>query len=55
MTQVAKDAGLSRESLHRALSHEGNPSFSTILSGLGAVGRQESVTAATAFASQKTP
>lgn len=31
MTQVAKDAGLSRESLYRALSAEGNPSFATIL------------------------
>jgi len=29
MTQVAKDAGLSRESLYRALSADGNPSFST--------------------------
>ncbi len=27
MSQVAKDAGLSRESLYRALSAEGNPSF----------------------------
>jgi transcriptional regulator with XRE-family HTH domain len=31
MTQVAKDAGLSRESLYRALSAEGNPSFATVL------------------------
>lgn len=31
MTQVAKDAGLSRESLYRALSVEGNPSFATVL------------------------
>ena len=31
MTQVAKDAGLSRESLYRALSVDGNPSFATIL------------------------
>jgi probable addiction module antidote protein len=27
MTQVAKEAGLSRESLYRALSENGNPSF----------------------------
>ncbi len=27
MTQVARDAGLSRESLHRALSEDGNPTF----------------------------
>ena len=31
MSQVARDAGLSRESLYRALSGEGNPSFATVL------------------------
>jgi probable addiction module antidote protein len=31
MTQMAKDAGLSRESLYRALSADGNPSFATVL------------------------
>lgn len=46
MTQVAKDAGLSRESLYRALSHEGNPSLSTILKVLGAVGLKLSVSVA---------
>lgn len=30
MSQVAKHAGLSRESLYRALSAEGNPSFATV-------------------------
>ena len=30
MSQVAKDAGLSRESLYRALSADGNPSFATV-------------------------
>ena len=29
MTQVARDAGLSRESLYKALSENGNPSFAT--------------------------
>ena len=43
MTQVAKDAGLSRESLYRALSEEGNPSLGTILKVLGAVGLKLSV------------
>ncbi len=38
MTQVAKDAGLSRESLYRALSVEGNPSFATILKVARALG-----------------
>lgn len=38
MTQVAKDAGLSRESLYRALSIDGNPSLATILKVLQALG-----------------
>ena len=38
MTQVAKDAGLSRESLYRALSADGNPSFSTVLKVAKALG-----------------
>lgn len=38
MTQVAKDAGLSRESLYRALSAEGNPSFATVLKVTRALG-----------------
>ncbi len=31
MAQVAKEAGLSRESLYKALSENGNPSFATVL------------------------
>ena len=38
MTQVAKDAGLSRESLYRALSAGGNPSFATVLKVAKALG-----------------
>jgi len=38
MTQVAKDAGLSRESLYRALSTDGNPSFATVLKVARALG-----------------
>lgn len=38
MSQVAKDAGLSRESLYRALSEDGNPSFATILKVARALG-----------------
>ena len=37
MTQVAQDAGLSRESLYKALSFEGNPSFDTIMRVLRAL------------------
>jgi probable addiction module antidote protein len=38
MTQVARDTGLSRESLYKALSGERNPSFGTILKVTGALG-----------------
>ncbi len=38
MTQLAKDTGLGRESLYKALSGEGNPSFSTILKVMRALG-----------------
>lgn len=38
MTQVARDAGLSRESLYRALSGEGNPEFGIILKVIRALG-----------------
>jgi probable addiction module antidote protein len=38
MTQVAKDAGLSRESLYRALSVDGNPSFATVIKVARALG-----------------
>lgn len=38
MTQLANDSGLGRESLYKALSGEGNPSFATILKVLSALG-----------------
>jgi len=38
MAQVAKDAGLSRESLYRALSINGNPSLATVLKVAKALG-----------------
>jgi len=38
MTQVARDAGLSRESLYKALSGERTPSFDTILKVIKALG-----------------
>jgi probable addiction module antidote protein len=38
MTEIAREAGLSRESLYRALSAEGNPSFATILKVTKALG-----------------
>jgi probable addiction module antidote protein len=38
MTQVARDAGLSRESLYKALSGERSPDFDTIIKVIGALG-----------------
>jgi probable addiction module antidote protein len=38
MSQVARDAGLSRESLYKALSGERSPSFDTILKVVEALG-----------------
>lgn len=38
MTQVAKETGLSRESLYRALSADGNPSFVKVLKVMRALG-----------------
>ena len=38
MSQVARDAGLSRESLYKALSGERSPSFDTVLKVVSALG-----------------
>jgi probable addiction module antidote protein len=38
MTQAARDAGLGRESLYKALSSEGNPELATVLRVLQALG-----------------
>lgn len=38
MTEVAVAAGLSRESLYKSLSADGNPSFGTVLKVLRALG-----------------
>jgi len=38
MSQVARDSGLSRESLYKALSETGNPSFATVLKVARALG-----------------
>lgn len=38
MTEIAKETGLARESLYRALSSGGNPEFSTILRVISAIG-----------------
>lgn len=38
MTQVAREAGLGRESLYKALSPTGNPEFASVLKVLSALG-----------------
>nr|WP_315467477.1 addiction module antidote protein [uncultured Undibacterium sp.] len=38
MTDLARDTGLGRESLYKALSGEGNPSFATVLKVMHALG-----------------
>jgi probable addiction module antidote protein len=40
MTQIAREAGLGRESLYKALSPTGNPEFATILKVISALGLQ---------------
>lgn len=38
MTQIARETGLGRESLYKALSPEGNPEFATVLKVVRALG-----------------
>jgi probable addiction module antidote protein len=38
MAQIARDAGLGRESLYKALSPDGNPEFATIMKVVNALG-----------------
>lgn len=40
MTGVAREAGVSRENLYRALDADGNPQLGTIIKVLGALGYQ---------------
>lgn len=50
MSQIARDAGLGRESLYKALSTTGNPEFATILKVVRALGLQFHVRTADARA-----
>jgi len=45
MSKLAREAGMSREGLYKALSGKGNPSFSTVLKVAGALGLRISFTA----------
>jgi len=38
MSQLARDTGISREGLYRALSPEGNPEFATVMKVIHALG-----------------
>ena len=40
MTQIARDSGLTRESLYKALSEDGNPEMATFLKVVHALGIQ---------------
>lgn len=46
MTQIARETGLGRESLYKALSPEGNPEFATVLKVVHALGFRLHATAA---------
>jgi probable addiction module antidote protein len=46
MSEIAREAGLSRESLYKALSAEGNPEFGTVLRVMKALRLRLSATAA---------
>lgn len=46
MSEIAKQAGLSRQGIYKALSDEGNPSLETLSSILKTFGAKLSVTAA---------
>lgn len=45
ITQIARKSGLSRESLYKALSSEGNPEFGTVIRVMNALGLRFSVAA----------
>jgi probable addiction module antidote protein len=43
MSKVAKEAGIQRETLYRSFSEQGNPTFETLSSVLGALGMKISI------------
>lgn len=48
ISQLARDTGMSREGIYKALSGEGNPSFSTIMKLSHALGFRMQMTSASA-------
>ncbi len=55
MTQLARDTGLTREGLYRALSASGNPEFSTVLRVIKALKIKLHATPATPPKSRRVP
>lgn len=55
MSQVARDAGLSRESLYKALTGERSPGFDTILKVIDALGLKLHAQAASISTQQAVP
>jgi probable addiction module antidote protein len=55
MTEIAREAGLGRSSLYRALSPDGNPEFATVASVLKALGLRLSVAHERASKRRATP
>ena len=45
MSLLAREAGMSREGLHKALSKDGNPTFATVMRITRALGMQVRITA----------
>ena len=45
MSRLARDAGMSREGLYKALSEDGNPSFATVMRITRALGMHVRITA----------
>jgi probable addiction module antidote protein len=52
LSQLARDTGMTRAGLSRALAHDGNPSFATVSKVAKALGLKISVTPAKAVARQ---
>lgn len=46
MSQLARDTGLAREGLYKALSPEGNPEFATVMKVIKALGLKQGVPSA---------
>jgi probable addiction module antidote protein len=55
LSQLARDTGMTRAGLSRALAPDGNPSFLTIAKVAGALGLKISVTPAKASSARKGP